>query len=59
MVWAIRFWVQVTDVAKPSADGGYRITPFGQLLLGWSIRSFFGYPNLGNRIGRITPAVAH
>lgn len=34
MVRAIRFWVQVTGVAEPSADGGYEITPFGHLLLG-------------------------
>lgn len=34
MVRAIRFWVQVAGVAEPSADGGYGITPFGQMLLG-------------------------
>lgn len=34
MVRAIRFWVQVTGVAEPSAHGGYEITPFGKILLG-------------------------
>ena len=34
MVRAIRFWVQVAGVAEPAADGGYEITPFGNLLLG-------------------------
>jgi len=34
MVRAIRFWVQVTGVAEQKMDGGYKITPFGNLLLG-------------------------
>jgi hypothetical protein len=34
MVRAIRFWVQVTGVAEPAANGSYELTPFGKLLLG-------------------------
>ncbi len=33
MARAIRFWVQVTGIAE-AFTGGYRITPFGELLLG-------------------------
>src|ERR687895_609315 len=33
MVRAIRFWVHMTGVAEP-VNGGYVITPFGELLLG-------------------------
>jgi len=34
MVRAIKFWVQVTGVAEPAANGGYAATSFGELLLG-------------------------
>ncbi len=34
MFQAIRFWVQVIDIAKPIQEGGYGITDFGRALLG-------------------------
>jgi hypothetical protein len=34
MVRAIRFWIQVSGVAKPSSERGYEATAFGDALLG-------------------------
>lgn len=34
MFYAIRFWVQVTDIAESLQQDGYRITDFGRALLG-------------------------
>lgn len=34
MVRAIRFWMQAALVAEPNPDGGYRISPFGKVVLG-------------------------
>lgn len=34
MARAIKFWIQVTGIARPGENGGYAVTPFGKLLLG-------------------------
>ena len=34
MVRAVRFWMQATGVVEPNSGEGYRVTKFGELLLG-------------------------
>ncbi|KXJ97956.1 MAG: hypothetical protein UZ17_ACD001002846 [Acidobacteria bacterium OLB17] len=34
MVRSIRFWAQVTDIAKPSPEGGYLVTEFADSIFG-------------------------